>query len=412
MSTRISAAIAAASIALFAGGCATTSFDASTADGAVKASNAFGFDFYRQARKGRDNFVCSPAGAAIALTMVAAGARGEPQAEMLRTLHIEPENLPENLDKTYGSFAAILTALKELDGKDGLALNVASRLWIRKDLKPRPAYVSLLRDGFRAPLAEADFRAEREAVLSAINQWASDETHGRIPQIHAKLHPLTRMVLANAVYMMGGWQEPFDKNDSHDGKFTTMEEEETWVKMMSQVSRFRYAQVRGAKLVELPYKGGLSMIVILPSDVDGLERIEDRLASSYVDWIGALEYKEVDLELPPFTVVTELPLVGMLQATGIKRAFDPDHAEFSGMTVEERLFIGDAIQTAWIGADEKGTEYGAVTAAGWRVKDMYARDETPPPSPVIFHVDHPFLYLIRDVKSGAILFVGRMVKPS
>jgi len=143
MSTRISAAVAAASIALFAGGRAFA-FDASTVDGAIKASNAFGFDFYLQARRGQANFVCSPAGAAIALTMVAAGAHGETQTEMLQTLHIDPENL----DKTYGSFAAILTALNERDGKDGLALNVASRLWIRKDLDPRPAYVSLLRDVF------------------------------------------------------------------------------------------------------------------------------------------------------------------------------------------------------------------------------------------------------------------------
>ena len=133
MSTRIFAAIAATSVAWFAGGCATTSpkapattFEASTVDGAVKASNAFGFDFYRQGRKNRDNFVCSPAGAAIALTMVAAGARGETQAEMLNTLHIDPADL----DQTSASFAAILMALKSHDGKDGLVLNVADRVWV------------------------------------------------------------------------------------------------------------------------------------------------------------------------------------------------------------------------------------------------------------------------------------------
>ena len=128
MSTRIFAAIAAASVALFAGGRAF-GFDASTVDGAVKASNAFAFDFYLQARRGQGNFVCSPAGAAIALIMLAAGAHGETQAEMLHALHIDSENL----DKTYRSFAAILTALQERDGKDALALNMASRLWIERE---------------------------------------------------------------------------------------------------------------------------------------------------------------------------------------------------------------------------------------------------------------------------------------
>jgi hypothetical protein len=106
--------VAGVALALLAGGCATA-FKASTVDGAVKASNAFGFDFYRQAKEGKDNFVCSPAGAAIALTMTAAGARGETQSEMLHTLHIDPTNL----DATYASFAAILTALNARNGTDG-----------------------------------------------------------------------------------------------------------------------------------------------------------------------------------------------------------------------------------------------------------------------------------------------------
>ncbi len=401
---RVSAAIAATSLALLAGGCAS-SFKASTVDGAVKACNAFGFDFYRQARRDQDNFVCSPAGAAIALTMVAAGAEGETQNEMLHTLHIDPANL----DETYRSFAAILNALTSRNGNDGLVLNVADRVWVQKDLKLRPEYVSRLRDGFHAPLAKVDFATNREAALSAINQWSSDETHGRIPQILGKLNPAARMVLANAVYMMGGWQQPFDERATYDGKFTTVEEE-TSVKMMRQISMFRYAQVGGAKLVELPYKGGLSMIVVLPSDVDGLERIEDQLGTSHAGWIGALEYKKVDLELPRFTVETELPLVGMLKTMGIRQAFDPNHADFSGVT-ETRLFIGDAIQKAWLETNEKGTAAAAVTAFEMDLVNQSQALGPPPPPPVIFHANHPFLYLIRDVKSGAIIFMGRMVKP-
>ena len=407
MSTRTSAALAATCVALFAGGCAATSFNASTVVGAAKASNDFGFDFYRTAKAGRDNFVCSPAGAAIALTMAASGARGETQAEMLHTLHIDPANL----EQTFRSFASILTALKSRDGSDGLVLNLADRLWIQKDLKLQPDYLSLLRDAFRAPLVEVDFAAAKAAALSAINKWASDETRGHIPQILARLSEATRMVLANAVYMRGEWQQPFAESATYDGKFTTVGEENT-VRMMRQVRSFRYARVSGAKVVDLPYKGGLSMIVVLPDDVDGLAKIEYRLGRFYADWVGALEYEVVDLEVPRFSATTELPLIGLLEAMGIHRAFDPDLADFSGMTEGRGLYIGEAIQKAWIETNEKGTEAAAVTVVEMNDDVVSRVIEPPPPPPVIFHADHPFLYLIRDVKSGEILFVGRMEKPA
>jgi serpin B len=409
MSTRTTTAIAAASIALLAGGRAF-GFDASTVDGAVKANNAFGFDFYLQSRRGQYNFVCSPAGAAIALTMVAAGAHGETQAEILHTLHIDSENLPENLDKTYGSFAAILTALKERDGKDGLALNMASRLWIRKDLEPRPAYVSLLHDVFRTPLPEVDFDNWGKAAVAAINQWASDETHGRVPQILARLSGTGAFVLANVVSMTGAWQQPFEERATYDAKFNNPPKNRTTVKMMKQLRRFGYAQVDGAKLVELPYWGGLSMIVVLPDEFDGLEKIENRLGGHYAEWVGALEPQGVDLELPRFTTTTALPLVDLLKAMGILRAFDRRQANFSDMANasfgeadRKNLYIGDAIQKVRI-----ETAASVITIHHERRKGLLSE----PPPPVIFHANHPFMYVVRDVKSGEILFMGRMVKPT
>jgi serine protease inhibitor len=136
-------------VAALAGGCATAArFDASTLEGAVKASNAFGFDYYREIRKGRDNFVCSPAGAAITLTMAAAGARGETQAEMLNVLHIAPTNL----DQTYASFAKVLATVKSRNGQYGLVLTTAVRAWVQKDRKLVPVYQSLLGEVFRAPV--------------------------------------------------------------------------------------------------------------------------------------------------------------------------------------------------------------------------------------------------------------------
>jgi len=235
MSARIRVAVATTCIALSGGGCAT-SFEASTVAGAVKASNAFGFDLYGQVRGGRDNFVCSPAGAAIVLTMAAAGARGETQAEMLHTLHIESANL----DQTYTSFAAVLAALKDHDDQDGLSLSVADRVWAQEGGKFKPDYLSLLRERFRAPLAEVDFGPARQTTISTINQWASAETHGRIPQIIDGLDERTTMVLTNAVYLNAKWRNPFVGSDTRDDRFTTAEEKIT-TKMMRQSHEFRYA---------------------------------------------------------------------------------------------------------------------------------------------------------------------------
>jgi serpin B len=406
MGPRIAIAIAC----MLGPGCATTGFEVSTVHGAVKASNAFGFDFYRKARVGQDNFVCSPAGAAIALSMVAAGARGETQAEILRALQIAPENL----DQSWGSFAAVLTALKARDNQDGLVLKVADRLWVQEGLKLRPGYVSLLRDRFRAPLAEVNFVTGGEAPVLAINRWASDATHGRIPRLLAGVNRETRLVLTNAVYLLGEWRQPFREAATHDGKFITPKEStpaapaSDTVRMMSQVSSFRFAHLHDAKMVELPYKGGLSMLVVLPDDVDGLETIEDELGNWYAEWLAALQARQVDLALPRFAATTDLELVSLLQTMGIRRAFGPGVADFSGMTEGAELFIGDALQKAWIEINEKGTEAAAVTAVEVELASM---PPDPPPPPVIFHADHPFLYLIRDMESGTILFVGRVVKP-
>lgn len=345
--------------------------------------------------------MCSPAGAAIALTMVAAGARGETPAEMLRALHIEAASL----DQAYAAFAAVLSALEARDGEGGLVLTVADRVCIDKDLPLRPDYASLLRDPFRAPIVRLDFLHDNEAALLAINRWAAEETHGRIPRILDEVEgPL---VLANAIYMLGQWQQPFPKSATADHPFTSGAGR-TSVKMMSQRASFRYAQVPGAKLVELPYQGGLSMLVILPDSVDGLAQVEDRMGDAYPRWMQALEWKDVDLKLPHFTVEAELGLNGLLWAMGIHRAF-LDGADFSGMVEGRSLALKKAIQKAWIETSEKGTEAAAVTALG--VIDISdVDDETLPP--VVFHADHPFVYLIRDSKSGIILFMGRLATPA
>jgi serpin B len=208
--------------------------------------------------------------------------------------------------------------------------------------------------------------------------------------------------------MLGEWQHPFAERATSDEKFFEAAGEHS-VRMMRQRSRFRYAQVQGAKLIELPYHGGLAMVVVLPDAIDGLGEIEDEISRAYKTWIGELDERDVDLKLPRFTAKTALDLRAPLKAMGIRKAFQGD-ADFSGMTGSPDLYIGQAIQKAWIETSEKGSEAAAVTVIEMFWKKGHAGP--PPPPPVVFHADHPFMYLIRDVKTDEILFIGRVVKPT
>jgi serpin B len=219
-------------------------------------------------------------------------------------------------------------------------------------------------------------------------------------------------VLANIVHMTGAW--PFEVRAIYDAKFTSPPQRiAVKIKMMKQLGRFGNVHVDGAKLVELPYKGGLSMIVVLPDDSYGLEKIENRLGGHYDEWVAALEPQEVDLELPRFTTTTALPLVDLLKAMGSLQAFDRHQANFSDMVNApvgeegvQNLYVGDAIQKVQI---EMAAPVIAIHHER-RTDILILRLETPPP--LIFDANHPFMYVVRDVKSGVILFMGRMVKPA
>jgi serpin B len=411
-------------LGIVASGCAS-SFEASTVVGATKASNAFGFDLYRETRAGRDNFVCSPVGASIALTMTAAGAREETQAEMLHVLHINPANL----DETYTSFAALMAALKEYDGKSDLSLTLADRVWAQKGYIFKDDYLSLLGARFRAPLSELDFAGDPVSATAVINRWASDETHGRIPKILGEVDETDRLVLANAVYLKAKWLAPFEAGATRDDWFTTPAAK-LQTKMMWQEGQFKYAKVRGAKLLELPYQSApLAMVIILPDSDDGLAGIEERLSSSYDDWIRSLDAQFLDVKVPRFASDTSLPLVKLLKRLGIVRAFNGCKSNFSGMngftlpkvSPEElqcprdaagNLYIGNAIQKAWIETNEAGSEAAAVTVVEIREEVDSAEVEEPRPKPIPFHADHPFVYVIRDTKTGVILFAGRVLNPA
>jgi serpin B len=371
--------------------------NASTPTGAAAASNAFGFDVYARVKQDGGNLVCSPFSAAVALNMTSAGARGRTRDEMLSVLHVDPQYAAE----THTAFGGLLRMLNARDGTHGLALHVADRLWGQSGLAFKPDFVALLRDSYDAPMDTVDFANATKAARVTINQWAATQTHDRIPELLADgdLSIDTRLVLTNAVYFKGNWDKPFRPEATQPRRFTGVSSGAA-VPMMSQQETFAYARDGDVQVIELTYGGDLSMVVVLPDGAGDLPAVERNVARRYADWAAALKPTLVDLWLPRWTLSSRTYLSRPLEAAGMRLAFSG--ADFSDISEDVALHIQEVVQVAFIDVNETGTEAAAATAV---ITGLYALKV-----PTIFHADHPFLYLIRDRKTGAVLFLGRVAR--
>jgi serpin B len=344
----------------------------------------------------------------MAMAMAAAGARGETLAEMTKVLHLDPKNLAES----HASFGSLLETLNARDGQQGVALRVADRLWGDEDVDFESDFLSLLDTHYKAPLQTMDFAGASEEARVAINRWGAAQTRDLIREVlpPGAVHERTRLVITNAVYFKGAWVNQFPPEATREQPFTTVAGP-TPIPMMAQHRTLRHAGLGGVSLVELPYKGGLSMVVFLPDEVDGLEAVESRLSASYDDWVSALTVKRVDLWLPRWKVTSGLSLSHALETMGMTTAFGRD-ADFTGMAKRRPndvpIAIDSVLQQAFVEVDEIGTEAAAVSAMAMAVPVSARLDE---PERVVFHADHPFTYVIRDMTTGVVLFTGRVVEP-
>lgn len=249
-----------------------------------------------------------------------------------------------------------------------------------------------------APVVDVHSAAE-------VNAWAAAETHGRVPWIVQSLGPMDRLLLTNAIYFNGQWARRFSKTATEDEEFYAPTRA-TKVPMMSQMGTVAYAHVDGVQVIDLPYRGGLSMLVALPDARNGLAALEGALAQDYDNWQAAFHYSSmlVDLKLPRWRTTWEGELAGPLAAMGLIQAFRSDRADFGGISRAARLAIGGVFQKTFIDVNEEGTEAAAATAIPTFV--------TSAPQVAVFHADHPFVYVIREQETGAILFMGRVVNPA
>ncbi len=403
----------------------------------VEGNAAFALDLYAKLaadkKQAGKNLFLSPYSISSALAMTYAGARGNTAAEMKKTLRFALED-----EKLHAAFASLTGGMNAGDSKTrGYELAVANALWGQKGYKFLDPFIQLNRELYGAGLNDVDFKGDTEGARQTINAWVEKQTRDKIKDLlkPGVLNDLTRLVLTNAIYFKGDWASQFDKKQTGDQDFFVGSADSIKVPTMYQSHGFRMVtgsfgsnEVEPARgewpepdaekkpapdfqAIELPYKGEeLSMVVLLPGKKDGLADLEKAMtASRLAGWIaglrGAPEAEKVLVYLPKFKVTAEFMLKDALAGLGMKDAFDPRAADFSGMNgAVHDLYISAVVHKAFVDVNEEGTEAAAATA----VVMVTASAKPPPP---VFRADHPFVFLIRDNRSGSVLFMGRVANP-
>ncbi len=373
-------------------------------------NSAFAFDLYQALKDTDGNLFYSPYSISVALAMTYAGARGKTAEQMANTLHYV---LPQ--DYLHPAFNSLQLELSKrgqsAKGKEGegFRLNIANALWPQLNYKFLATFLDVLAENYGAGLRPLDFARAPEESRLTINNWVSDQTAGRIKDIIPRdaIHTLTRLVLTNAIYFNAAWQYPFNVSATKDGPFYRLDGGTVVVPMMKPTEPFGYAEGDGYQAVELPYDGNeLSMVILLPK-ADQFKAFEELLDSQRVAGIiKSLRYQQVALTVPRFTYDSKYMLEDTLPRMGMPDAFS-GIADFSGMDGTRSLFIAHVIHQAFITVDEAGTEAAAAT-----VVIMGAAVPPTPTEPKQVTIDHPFIFMIRDIKTGTVLFVGRVVSPS
>jgi serpin B len=369
----------------------------------VEGNTAFALDLYARLRQKDGNLFCSPYSISTALGMTYAGARGETAEEMAKVLHFRL-----NQQRLHPAFAGLRTQLQGAGQKHKYQLQTANRLWGQKGYGFLPDFLKTIQDNYGAGLKEVDFVHASEEARHTINAWVEEQTQDKIKELiqRGMLTSDTRLVLTNAIYFKAAWIRPFEPKQTKDGDFALADGKKVPAKLMRGHNRTNYFKGDTFAALELPYeKHDLSMIVLLPNEADGLPALEKRLTTANLtQWLGKLSDHQVDVTLPKFKLTSEFLLEDVLSKMGMPIAFDGRKADFSGMTTQERLFISHVIHKAFVDVNEAGTEAAAATAV------LMERLSAPPPA--TFRADHPFVYLIRDRRTGSILFLGRVTNPS
>ncbi len=360
--------------------------------GAEASGSSFAFGLFQDiaAYDESDIVFISPLSASIALSMTAAGAEGATQEEMLRTLGFGGLSV-KDLNACNRGIIDLLSSDPE-----GVELNVANSLWVSDRFTLKSRYIRTAGSEYSAMVSNLDF--SDPASPSVINRWCAENTAGRIDKMIENIDPATQMYLLNALYFKGMWTTPFDAANTRKDIFHG-NRRDSEVEFMHRTASFPYYIGPEGALLELPYgEGSFVMDIFLPAEGVSAEEFASGLDGEALSTLtGLLQSDRIKVTLPKFKAEYETSLNATLQRLGMRDAFTPS-ADFSGMS-KEPLMISDVKQKTFIEVNEEGSEAAAVTSVAVMRTSLA-------PEPLEFRVDRPFVFLIRELTSGTVLFMG------
>ena len=381
----------------------------------VDGNTQFAIKFYHSIKNQKGNLFYSPYSISVALAMTYAGSKNNTSIQMADALSFLLSQ--ERLHPAFNFLDLELKSRnKDGSGKDGkgFKLNIVNAIWAQEDFNFEEPFLDILAVNYDAGVRIVDFINNAEDSRNTINEWVSDQTEDRIKELlpPGSIDFLTRMVLTNAIYFNAAWGIPFDEEATKNGNFILKDGNSVSVPMMflSQSSGEKGERISTAcgdnyKAVELPYENGeLSMLIILP-DSGKFDEFEKDFSSNILKGIvSSLHETRILIRMPKFEYSSEFSLSDILKSMGMTDAFDEMNADFTGIYngPEGKLFIKEVYHKAFISVDEKGTEAAAATGV---VIGIYC-------FPGQIEINRPFIYLIRDIETGTILFMGRVLNPS
>ncbi|NXT07598.1 SPB6 protein, partial [Prunella fulvescens] len=373
------------------------------------ANTTFAVDLLRTLceKKSGQNVFFSPFSISSALSMVLLGSRGSTEAQISKVLSLK------NTRDAHNGYQSLLSEINDPSTK--YILRTANRLYGEKTFEFLPSFIESSQKSYHAGLEQMDFQNAWEDARKKINVWVEERTEGKIQNLLAEgiLDSLTRLVLVNAIYFKGNWEEQFRKASTRERPFQINKNETRPVQMMFKEANFTMTYIGDyqTKILELPYVGNeLSMIILLPDAIQdgstGLERLERELTyEKLMDWISPTRMRstKVRVSLPRFKLEENYDLKPVLISMGMPDAFDPRNADFSGMSSGNELVLSEVVHKSFVEVNEEGTEAAAATAAVMMMRCAMIIPE--------FTADHPFLFFIRHNKTCSILFCGRFCCP-
>jgi serine protease inhibitor len=367
----------------------------------IESGNSFAFDIFSQVLKNtgqNENVMISPLSISYALSMTLNGANGTTRIAMLDALKLNGISV----DAINNSYKNLTSALLSVDKR--VLMSIANSVWIENNFTVKKSFTDILTDYYNADAEKFDIKDA--SAPDKINSWIEDNTNGLIKKMIDKLEDNTVMLLINAIYFKGKWKSKFDESNTIQMPFYKSTGNQVNIPMMKQKTDFNVYAGNGFMLAEFPYgQGNFVMDVILPDEHDGLSNILTSISDdSFFAWLSQMSERETDVSFPRFKYGFKKTLKEVLTDMGMGIAFT-DWADFSNITDQYDLLINDVTHQSFIETNEEGTEAAAATVVEIGVTSM-------PPAALVFKMDHPFLYIIRETTTNSIIFMGQVVDPS